>query len=76
MMMRSYYCPVVDSDVQSWVKQCKQCALAKDIFLHTSAPLTCTSITDPMEVLAIDCTQPKRSSDGHENVFVLTDMST
>ncbi|XP_041958650.1 uncharacterized protein cuzd1.1 [Alosa sapidissima] len=75
-MRRSYYWPSMSKDVQGWVKQCKRCALAKDVFPKIRAPMTCTNVTTPLEVLAMDYTFLERSVGGFENVLVLTDMFT
>uniref|UniRef100_K7EY25 Gypsy retrotransposon integrase-like protein 1 n=1 Tax=Pelodiscus sinensis TaxID=13735 RepID=K7EY25_PELSI len=75
-MRKNYYWPTMASDVTAWIRQCKRCALAKDVFPPTRAPLTCTNVTAPMEVLAIDYTRLEKSLEGYENVLVLTDMFT
>lgn len=76
LMRRSYYWPNMSKDVQGWIGQCKQCALAKDVFPRIRAPMTCSNVTAPLEVLAMDYTQLEMSSGGYENVLVLTDMFT
>lgn len=75
-MRRSHYWPSMSRDVKDWVKQCKRCALAKDVFPKIRAPMTCTNVTTPLEVLAMDYTSLERSIGGYENVLVLTDMFT
>lgn len=75
-MRRSYYWPLMSRDFRDWVKQCKRCALAKDVFPRIRAPMTCTNVTAPLEVLAMDYTLLERSVGGYENVLVLTDMFT
>uniref|UniRef100_A0A3B1JKD5 Gypsy retrotransposon integrase-like protein 1 n=1 Tax=Astyanax mexicanus TaxID=7994 RepID=A0A3B1JKD5_ASTMX len=76
MMRQSYYWPSMSRDVQDWIKQCKRCALAKDVLPRNRAPMTCSSVSAPLEVLAMDYTLLERSSGGYENVLVLTDMFT
>lgn len=75
-MRQSYYWPTMAKDVQTWVTQCRRCTLAKDVFPRIRAPMTCTNITAPIEVLAMDYTVLERSAGGYENVLVLTDMFT
>ncbi len=75
-MRRSYYWPTMSVDVQCWIKQCKRCTLAKDVFPRLRAPMTCSNVSAPLEVLAMDYTQLEQSSGGYENVLVLTDMFT
>lgn len=73
---RSYYWPSMTSDIQAWVTQCRRCTLAKDVFPKIRAPMTCSNVTAPLEVLAMDYTILERSAGGYENVLVLTDMFT
>lgn len=75
-LRRSYYWPSLANDVRGWVQQCKRCALARDIFPKSQAHMTCTNVTAPLEVLAMDYTLLEPSAGGYENVLVLTDMFT
>lgn len=75
-MRRKYYWPTMSVDVLDWVRQCKRCVLAKDVFPRLRAPMTCSNVSAPLEVLAMDYTQLEQSSGGYENVLVLTDMFT
>lgn len=38
LMSRSYYWPTMTKDVQSWIKECKRCTLARDVLLRLRAP--------------------------------------
>lgn len=76
LMRRNYYWPSMSKDVQEWIGQCKRCTLAKDVFPRIRAPMTCSNVTAPLEVLAMDYTQLEMCSGGYENVLVLTDMFT
>lgn len=71
---RSYYWPTMTKIVQSWIHECKRCTLAKDVFPKIRAPMTCTNVSAPLEVLAMDYTLLEESEGGYENVLVLTDM--
>lgn len=73
-MERNYYCPNMSKDIQGWIEQCKRCTIAKDVFPRIQAQMTCSNVMAPLEVLALDYTQLKRSSGGYENVLVLTDI--
>lgn len=75
-MRHSFYWSSMSRDVHEWVKQCKRSALAKDVFPAIRAPLTCTNVTTPLEVLAMDYTRLEVSVGGYENVLVMTDMFT
>ncbi|KAI5609495.1 hypothetical protein C0J50_9467, partial [Silurus asotus] len=75
-MRRKYYWPTMSADVSCWVRQCKRCMLAKDVFPRLRAAMTCSNVSAPLEVLAMDYTQLEQSAGGYENVLVLTDMFT
>ena len=75
-LQRSYYWPAMTKDVKCWVQQCKRCALTRDVFPKSQAPMTCTNVVAPLEVLAMDYTLLEPSAGGYENVLVLTDMFT
>ncbi|KAJ8359110.1 hypothetical protein SKAU_G00156350 [Synaphobranchus kaupii] len=76
LLRRGYYWPRMVADVKSWVQQCKRCALARDVFPKAQAPMTCTKVTAPLEVLAMYFTVLEPSVGGYENVLVLIDMFT
>uniref|UniRef100_A0A3Q3K5F3 Gypsy retrotransposon integrase-like protein 1 n=1 Tax=Monopterus albus TaxID=43700 RepID=A0A3Q3K5F3_MONAL len=75
-MRRSYYWLTMSKDVQNWTQECKRCTLAKDVFPKLRAPMVCTNVSAPLEVLAMDYTVLEKSVGGYENVLVLTDMFT
>ncbi len=75
-MRQSYYWPTMSVDVQCWIKQCKRCTLAKDVFPRLRAPMTFSNVSAPLEVLAMNYTQLEQSSGGYENVLVLTNKCT
>lgn len=75
-LRRSCYWPLMSLDVQTWLQRCKRCALAKDVFPKTQAPMVCSNVTVPLEVLAMDYTLLEPCTGGYENVLVLTDMFT
>uniref|UniRef100_A0A0E9PJ83 Uncharacterized protein n=1 Tax=Anguilla anguilla TaxID=7936 RepID=A0A0E9PJ83_ANGAN len=60
----------MSKDIQCWVPQCRHCALAKDVFPKIRAPMTCTNVTAPLELLAMDYTLLERCAGGYENVLV------
>ncbi|XP_041849958.1 uncharacterized protein cuzd1.1 [Melanotaenia boesemani] len=76
ILRRGYYWPSMVLDVKRWIQGCKRCALAKDVFPKFQAPMTCTNVGAPLEVLAMDFTVLEPSTGGFENVLVLTDMFT
>lgn len=75
-LRRSYYWPAMAKDVKCWAQQCKRCTLTRDVFPKAQAPMTCTNVVAPLEVLAMDYTLLEPSVGGYENVLVLTDMFT
>ncbi|KAK7488550.1 hypothetical protein BaRGS_00020167 [Batillaria attramentaria] len=64
------------ADVARWVKRCERCAHAKLPGVRVAAPMGHLLATRPLEDLAVDFTILEKSSDGHENVLVMTDVFT
>ena len=68
------YWPGMFNDVKTWVKNCKNCAVAKQPSVKPRNPLGHLLATRPLEVIAIDFTVIEQSSDRIENVLVITDV--
>uniref|UniRef100_A0A3B3RLD9 Gypsy retrotransposon integrase-like protein 1 n=1 Tax=Paramormyrops kingsleyae TaxID=1676925 RepID=A0A3B3RLD9_9TELE len=64
------------ADVEQWVKGCQRCVLTKMPQPKIQAPQTPFLATRPLEVVAVDYTTLERSTDGRENVLVMTDVFT
>ena len=64
------------ADVRRWVERCERCAVAKMPHLKTRTPLGRLTASRPLEVVCIDFTVLEPSSDGRENVLVMTDVFT
>ena len=62
------------ADVRRWVKRCERCAVAKMPHLKTRTPLGRLTASRPLDVVCIDFTVLEPSSDGRENVLVMTDV--
>jgi transposase InsO family protein len=67
------YWPGMTNDISSYVAACERCTLGKKLpNIHTtSTPIIASR---PLEVLAMDFTKLEMSSDGREDVLVLTDV--
>ena len=63
-------------EVERWVKECQRCVLTKMPRPKIQAPQTPFLATRPLEVVAVDYTILERSTDGRENVLVMTDVFT
>lgn len=63
-------------DVESWVKNCERCVLTKMPQPKIQAPVQAFLASRPLEVVAVDFTVLEPSSDGRENVLVVTDVFT
>ena len=61
-------------DVLAWIQQCDWCALAKIQPHKLRSPLGRLMATQPLEVVAMDFTMLEPSSDGRQNVLVITDV--
>ena len=72
LLRRGYYWPSVAADIKGWVQQCKRCAQVRDVFRKAQAPMTCTNVTTPLEVLAMDFTvfEPSRGGVWERTCFM------
>ena len=66
--------PSMHADVLGWTQKCDRCALAKIQPHKLRTPLGRLMATQPLEVVAMDFTMLEPSSDGRENVLVITDV--
>ena len=64
------------TDVEKWIKSCERCVLSKMPQPRIRTPMGHLIAEQPLSVLAIDFTLLERSSDGKENVLVMTDVFT
>ena len=64
------------ADVKRWVERCERCAVAKMPHIKTRTPMGRLMATRPLEVVCVDFTILEPSSDGRENVLVMTDVFT
>ena len=68
------YWPGMYHDIEAHCKQCKRCIVAKAPVPRVVTELGSLLASRPLEVLAMDFTVLEASSDGHENVLILTDV--
>ncbi|KAL8596550.1 hypothetical protein ACOMHN_059391 [Nucella lapillus] len=68
--------PHMHLDVHEWCRRCERCQLAKQPLIKTHSPMGHLLASKPLEVVAVDFTVLEPSSDGTENVLVLTDVFT
>jgi hypothetical protein len=73
LVRQRFYWPGMTADVEEYLKRCERCVLAKS---PKTGKLKMGSLLAkrPLDVLAIDYTLLDRSSDGRENVLVMTDV--
>ena len=70
------YWPTLHKDVQTWINLCERCTLGKFPAKKMRTPLGRLIAIRPLEVVAIDYTVLEPSSDGRENVLIITDVFT
>ena len=63
-------------DVQEWVTGCDRCTLAKPPCRSIRTPMQSLAATKPLDLLTLDFTLLEPSSNGLENVLVMTDVFT
>ena len=66
----------MEQSIHTWCKQCEKCAVGKRPTRQTRPPLGTLRATAPLEIVAMGFTVLEPSSDGYENVLVLTDVLT
>ena len=72
---RCYWIGLHDA-VKQWVTQCERCTVAKLPHNRLHLPMGRIIAERPLKVVAMDFTLIEPSSDGRENVLVLTDVFT
>ncbi len=72
---RCYWAGMYEA-VDTWVKNCHRCVLAKLPQPKIRASWTPFLASQPLEVVAVDFTTLEPASDGRENVLVVTDVFT
>uniref|UniRef100_H3A9F5 Gypsy retrotransposon integrase-like protein 1 n=1 Tax=Latimeria chalumnae TaxID=7897 RepID=H3A9F5_LATCH len=68
------YWPGMQSDIEQWCRHCERCTIAKALQPQIQTPMGNLLASRPLEILAIDFTLLEPSSDGKENVFIMTDV--
>lgn len=66
----------VDADVRNWIQHCERCTVSKQVMPHVKPKIKSLLAFKPLEIVAVDFTQLEKSSDGRENVLVMTDVFT
>ena len=62
--------------VKDWINNCERCVKSKVPHVPVKTPLGHLRATRPLQIVAMDYTVLEPSSDGRENVLVLTDVFT
>ena len=68
--------PNMYEDITTYCKQCKRCRLSKEKFPKLKTTMKHLVATKPNELVCIDFTLLEKSSDGVENILVITDAFT
>ena len=76
LIRRRAYWPQMYQDIEHHVKSCQRCAISKAPQPKIRPPMRSLLATKPLEIVAVDFTLLDRSSDGYENVLVMTDVFT
>ena len=75
MRKRCFY-PRMNSDVAHRVETCSRCLQAKKSNRRIFQPTGHLVASEPLEVIALDFTKVEMSSNGYENILVITDIFT
>ena len=76
LVKRRCYWPGMQGDVIKWIEKCERCMIAKSPMPSIRPTLGNLLAKHPLDILAMDFTLLEKSSDGFENVLVLTDVFT
>lgn len=68
------YWPNMQNHVEKWCRGCERCVLSKALVPKTKTYMGTIRASRPHEILAIDFTVLESSTDGKENVLVMTDV--
>ena len=68
------YWPNMRLDIDYWCKECERCVIAKAVRPSVRTFMGHLTASKPLEILALDFTTLEKSSDGRENVLVVTDV--
>lgn len=74
LIQKRCYWPTMVKDVELYCKSCERCMVAKAPIPSIRTPITSLLAYQPQDILAIDFTIMEPSSDGRENVLVMTDI--
>jgi hypothetical protein len=70
------YWPTMAKDIDNYIKKCYRCNQAKMPYHQLKTPLGRLVASKPLECVAVDFTVLEPSSDGRENVWIITDVFT
>jgi transposase InsO family protein len=76
LLAQRAFWPGMRNSVEKHCYQCERCTIAKAPQPKVKPPISSFLAQRPLEVLAMDFTMLEKSSDGKENVLVLTDVFT
>lgn len=68
------YWPGMGEDIKQWCQDCTRCTLAKSTKPKIHAPMGHLLASRPNQILAVDFTLLEPSTDGREQVLVMTDV--
>ncbi|KAI2647670.1 Protein NYNRIN [Labeo rohita] len=74
LIRRRCYWPSMSAYVQEHCQNCWQCSISKSSHPVARAPMGHLLASKPNQILAIDFTTLEPSSDGRENVLIMTDV--
>lgn len=61
-------------DIKTWIQNCERCLLSKNPLPRVRTSMGSLTASKPLQIVAIDFTFLEKSSDGRENVLIMTDV--
>ena len=76
LLKKRCYWVGMQEDVKNWISSCERCVVAKAPVPSIKPPIKNLLAERPLEIVAMDFTLLEKSSDGKENVLILSDVFT
>ena len=74
LVRKRCFWPGLAQDVENWVRKCERCIIAKAAMPKVKPTIENFLASRPLEVLSVDYDKLEPSSDGREDVLVITDV--
>ncbi len=74
LIRKRCYWPLMTQEIERWCRECERCVISKAPTPRVNPPISNFLTSRPFEVVSIDFDKLEASSDGREDVLVMTDI--